>query len=140
METNPSIVPVLLSGGVGKRLWPLSREAYPKQLLSLLGDRTLLQETALRVADPAFRSPMVVANADHCLVIAEQLRSLGIPDATMVLEPSGRSTAPAVAIAALLASAADPSAILLAMPVDHVVRDVEAFHRDVAAGLDAAAR
>jgi mannose-1-phosphate guanylyltransferase/mannose-1-phosphate guanylyltransferase/mannose-6-phosphate isomerase len=140
MSESGAIVPVLLSGGVGKRLWPLSREAYPKQLLSLLGDGTLLQQTAMRVADPAFGNPFVVANADHRFLIAEQLRALGAQDATMVLEPCGRSTAPAVAIAALLASAVDPGAILLAMPVDHVVRDVGAFRRDVEAGLAAATR
>lgn len=137
---SKTVVPVLLSGGMGKRLWPLSREAYPKQLLSLLGERTLLQQTAMRVADPAFANPLIVANADHRFLIAEQLRALDGLDATMVLEPDGRSTAPAVAIAALLATAIDPEAILLAMPVDHVVRDVEAFRRDVAEGLPAAAR
>src|SRR5438552_15957776 len=112
MHARGRIIPVLLSGGTGSRLWPLSRETYPKQLLSLLGEKTLLQQTALRVADPLlFTNPMVIANAEHRFVIGEQLRAVGISDPTIVLEPSGRNTAPAVAVAALLASEADPDAV-----------------------------
>lgn len=134
------IVPVLLSGGTGSRLWPLSRETYPKQLLSLLGEKTLLQQTALRVNDPSmFGRTIVIANAEHRFAIAEQLRSIGITDPAIVLEPFGRNTAPAVAIAALVASETDPDAIILAMPVDHWVRDVPAFQAAVATGLAAAA-
>ena len=122
------IVPVLLSGGSGSRLWPLSRETYPKQLLSLLGEKTLLQQTALRVADPLlFADPVVIANAEHRFVIGEQLRAVGVSNPTIVLEPFGRNTAPAVAIAALLASQEDPDAMILAMPVDHWVSDHAAF-------------
>ena len=133
------IVPVLLSGGTGSRLWPLSRETYPKQLLSLLGDQTLLQQTALRVADAAlFAGPIVIANAEHRFVIGEQLRAAGISDPAIVLEPFGRNTAPAVAVAALLASEADPEAVILVMPVDHWVRDHKAFRTAVSAGLVAA--
>ena len=132
------IVPVLLSGGTGSRLWPLSRETCPKQLLSLLGEKTLLQQTALRVADPsAFSPPMVIANAEHRFAIGEQLRAVGISDPTIVLEPFGRNTAPAVTIAALLASEEDPDAVILAMPVDHWVRDPAAFRAAVATGLPA---
>jgi mannose-1-phosphate guanylyltransferase/mannose-6-phosphate isomerase len=133
------IVPVLLSGGTGSRLWPISRETYPKQLLSLLGEKTLLQQTALRVADPSlFADPMVIANAEHRFAIGEQLRAVGIADPTIVLEPFGRNTAPAVAIAALLASEADPDAVILVMPVDHWVRDHAAFRAAVSTGLAAA--
>jgi mannose-1-phosphate guanylyltransferase/mannose-1-phosphate guanylyltransferase/mannose-6-phosphate isomerase len=133
------IVPVLLSGGVGSRLWPLSRETYPKQLLALLDDHTLLQQAAMRVADKAqFSAPMVIANAEHRFVIAEQLRSLGVNEPKIVLEPVGRNTAPAGAVAALVASEADPDALLLAMPVDHLVRDVKAFHAAVATATAAA--
>jgi mannose-1-phosphate guanylyltransferase/mannose-1-phosphate guanylyltransferase/mannose-6-phosphate isomerase len=133
------IVPVLLSGGTGSRLWPLSRETYPKQLLSLLGEKTLLQQTALRVADPSlFTTPMVIANVEHRFVIGEQLRAVGMSDPTIVLEPSGRNTAPAVAVAALLASEADPDALILVMPVDHWVRDHAAFRAAVSTGLTAA--
>src|ERR1700761_3014876 len=104
-QTHGRIVPVLLSGGAGSRLWPLSRETYPKQLLSLLGDQTLLQQTALRVADASlFADPIVIANAEHRFVIGEQLRGAGISNSSIVLEPVGRNTAPAVAVAALLAA------------------------------------
>jgi mannose-1-phosphate guanylyltransferase/mannose-6-phosphate isomerase len=139
MTAHGRIVPVLLSGGTGSRLWPLSREACPKQLLSLLGEQTMLQQTALRVADPLlFSPPIVVANAEHRFAIGEQLRAAGISDPTIVLEPFGRNTAPAVAIAALLASEADSDAVILAMPVDHWVRDPAAFRAAVATGLTAA--
>jgi mannose-1-phosphate guanylyltransferase / mannose-6-phosphate isomerase len=139
IQAHRRIVPVLLSGGTGSRLWPLSRETCPKQLPSLLGEKTLLQQTALRVADRSlFAAPMVIANAEHRFAIGEQLRAVGISDPTVVLEPFGRNTAPAVAIAALLASETDPEAIILAMPVDHWVRDHAAFGAAVATGLTAA--
>jgi mannose-1-phosphate guanylyltransferase/mannose-6-phosphate isomerase len=139
MQARGRIVPVLLSGGTGSRLWPLSRETYPKQLLSLLGEKTLLQQTALRVADPSlFSDPMVIANAEHRFAIGEQLRAVGISDPTIVLEPFGRNTAPAVAISALLASETDPDAVILVMPVDHWVSDHAAFRAAVSTGLAAA--
>jgi mannose-1-phosphate guanylyltransferase/mannose-6-phosphate isomerase len=138
-QMHGRIVPVLLSGGTGSRLWPLSRETYPKQLLSLLGDQTLLQQTALRVADASlFADPIVIANAEHRFVIGEQLRAAGVSDPAIVLEPFGRNTAPAVAVAALLASEADPDAVILVMPVDHWVRDHKTFRAAVSAGLVAA--
>ena len=128
IESRGRIIPVLLSGGAGSRLWPLSRETYPKQLLSLLGENTLLQQTALRVDDRSlFTDPVVIANAEHRFAIGEQLRAVGVDRPTIVLEPFGRNTAPAVAVAALLASEADPDAVILAMPVDHWVRDHAAF-------------
>jgi mannose-1-phosphate guanylyltransferase/mannose-1-phosphate guanylyltransferase/mannose-6-phosphate isomerase len=139
MQPRGRIIPVLLSGGTGSRLWPLSRETYPKQLLSLLGEKTLLQQTALRVADTSlFADPMVIANAEHRFAIGEQLRAVGISNPAIVLEPFGRNTAPAVAIAALLASESDPDAVILAMPVDHWVRDHAAFRAAVSSGLKAA--
>ena len=95
MTSDASIVPVLLSGGTGSRLWPLSREARPKQLLSLLGEKTLLQQTVARVDDASlFHDPLIIANGEHRFLIAEQLRAIG-KEATIVLEPVGRSTAPA---------------------------------------------
>ncbi|MGO4573847.1 mannose-1-phosphate guanylyltransferase/mannose-6-phosphate isomerase [Microvirga sp. 2TAF3] len=133
------ITPVLLSGGTGSRLWPLSRQSYPKQLLSLIEDETLLQQTARRVADKAlFSELIVVANADHRFVIAEQLRAIGMERSQIVLEPVGRNTAPAAAVAALLATRNDPEAILLLMPADHSIGNVDAFHLALQTGCKAA--
>ena len=135
------IFPVILSGGSGSRLWPLSRERFPKQLLPLAGPRTMLQETALRVTDAALFHPvMVVANAEHRFVIAEQLREIGQATATIVLEPVARNTAPAVAAAALLAAKDDPDALILVMPADHAVPDKADFLAAVGRGAQAAAR
>ncbi|MDO8251646.1 MAG: mannose-1-phosphate guanylyltransferase, partial [Rhodoferax sp.] len=130
------IQPVILSGGSGTRLWPLSREKYPKQLLPLIGDDSLLQATVRRVEGIAgieLAPPMVVCGEEYRFVIAEQLRLLGQPG-TIVLEPIGRNTAPALAIAALAAikNGADP--ILLVMPADHVITDIAAFQSVVSQG------
>jgi mannose-1-phosphate guanylyltransferase/mannose-1-phosphate guanylyltransferase/mannose-6-phosphate isomerase len=136
---SAKIFPVILSGGSGSRLWPLSRESFPKQLLPLAGQRTMLQETALRVADPALFHPVtVVANAEHRFVIAEQLREIDKRQPTIVLEPMAKNTAPAVAAAALLAAEADPKALILVMPADHAVPDAEGFLDAVRAGAAAA--
>ncbi|UTD28284.1 mannose-1-phosphate guanylyltransferase/mannose-6-phosphate isomerase [Bradyrhizobium sp. WD16] len=133
------IVPVLLSGGTGSRLWPLSRETYPKQLLALLGERSLLQQTALRAVEPSlFGDITVVTNVEHRFSIAGQLREIGVTDPTMILEPVGRNTAPAIAVAALVAAETNPDAVILAMPVDHWIGDIGAFRAAVARGLDAA--
>jgi mannose-1-phosphate guanylyltransferase/mannose-6-phosphate isomerase len=122
------IHPVILSGGSGTRLWPMSRSLYPKQLLALVGERSLLQETALRViGDPGFAAPLIIANEEHRFIIAEQLREIGaVPDA-LVLEPVGRNTAPAASIAALRLAAEDPDALMLVMASDHVILDGAAF-------------
>lgn len=128
-----------MSGGNGSRLWPLSREAYPKQLLPLLGDSTLLQETIRRVTDsPLFDPIMIIANAEHRFIIAEQVRKLGCPAPQIVLEPFGRNTAPAAAIASIIAHRRDPDSVILLMPADHSIDDVAAFHAAVEAGLHAA--
>lgn len=134
------VVPVLMSGGSGARLWPLSRERYPKQLLPLCGERTMVQETALRVHGPGFADPIVVCNQEHRFAMAEQLRAVGVRPRHLVLEPAGRSTAPALAVAATLAAEADPDALVLAMPADLVIQDLPAFHDVVgkAAALAAA--
>jgi mannose-1-phosphate guanylyltransferase len=127
------ITPVILSGGSGTRLWPLSRAGKPKQLLSLTHDETMLQLTARRTGDMLrFDSPIVVANARHAGMIAEQLAAVGSGGATVILEPAARNTAPAIALAALHAA---PDALLLVMPSDHVIADVDAFR----AAIDAAA-
>lgn len=133
---------VLLSGGSGTRLWPLSREAYPKQFLPLVGDDTMLQATWLRVAALSSHAPIVVANEDHRFLVAEQLRVIGAPTPRIVLEPVGRNTAPAIAAAALIARAdpqhEDGDPLLLVLPSDHVVRDDAAFRAAVIAATPAA--
>jgi len=130
--------PVLLSGGSGTRLWPLSREAYPKQFLPLVGEDTMLQATWRRVAGLSPRAPLVVANEEHRFLVAEQLRLCGAPPGRIVLEPVGRNTAPAIAIAALVASADGGDPLLLVLPSDHVVRDDAAFREAVRAAMPAA--
>ncbi len=137
------LIPVILSGGAGTRLWPLSRELYPKQLLALTGERTMIQQTAMRLEGLGAGAPVVVCNEAHRFLVAEQLRQLGIEPQATVLEPMGRNTAPAIALAALAAlKAAGPSAagdpLLLVLPADHVIRDVPAFHKAVHAAVEAA--
>ena len=123
----PKLQAVLLSGGSGTRLWPLSREAYPKQFLPLVGEDTMLQATWRRVAPVAGAAPIVVAGEDHRFLVAEQLRQVGVAAASILLEPVGRNTAPAIAAAALQAMADGGDPLLLVLPSDHVVRDAEAF-------------
>jgi mannose-1-phosphate guanylyltransferase/mannose-6-phosphate isomerase len=119
---------VLLSGGSGTRLWPLSREAHPKQFLPLAGEHSLLQETWLRVRDlPGVEEPIVVANEEHRFLVAEQLREIGARPEAMILEPVGRNTAPAIAVAALQAMAEGADPVLLVLPSDHVIEDETAF-------------
>jgi len=133
------LTPVILSGGAGTRLWPLSRELYPKQLLALTGERTMLQQTALRLSGLAAASPVVVCNDAHRFLVAEQLRQLKMDTRAVVLEPFGRNTAPAIALAALaalkMAAGEDPE--LLVLPADHVIRDVPAFQKAVRTALPA---
>jgi mannose-1-phosphate guanylyltransferase/mannose-6-phosphate isomerase len=134
------LIPVILSGGAGTRLWPLSRELYPKQLLALTGPRTMIQDTALRLKGLDAAPPVIVCNDAHRFLVAEQLRLIGIEPRAIVLEPFGRNTAPAIALAALAAlqgsGAEDP--ILLVLPADHVIRDVAAFQMAAIAALTAA--
>jgi mannose-1-phosphate guanylyltransferase/mannose-6-phosphate isomerase len=132
--------PVLLSGGSGTRLWPLSREAYPKQFLPLAGEDTMLQATWRRVAALADAAPIVVANEEHRFLAAEQLRVAGAPTPAIVLEPVGRNTAPAIAAAALQATADGGDPLLLVLPSDHVVADAEAFRAAVRGASAAAER
>jgi mannose-1-phosphate guanylyltransferase/mannose-6-phosphate isomerase len=125
-----NVIPVILSGGAGTRLWPLSREMYPKQLLSLTGKQTMLQDTALRLAAIAGAiPPIVVCNEAHRFTVAEQLHALDIQPSAILLEPSGRNTAPAVALAALKALKIDPNATLVVAPADHVIRDAGKFQQ-----------
>ena len=133
-----SITPVILSGGSGTRLWPLSREAHPKQFLPVIGAHSLLQATALRLRGLPVQAPIVVANETHRFLVAEQLQAIGIPAGALLLEPVGRNTAPAIAAAAFQALAADLEAVLLVMPSDHAITDVAGFQAAVAKALPAA--
>src|ERR1700682_4808253 len=118
------LIPVILSGGAGTRLWPLSREMYPKQLLALASKQTMLQDTGTRLAGVAgAQPPIVVCNEAHRFTVAEQIRALGLTATAILLEPTGRNTAPAVALAALRAMQIDPEATLAVAPADHVIRD-----------------
>ena len=132
------IHPIILSGGSGSRLWPLSRNLFPKQLLALTGERSLIQETVARAAGKGFGAPLIVCNVEHRFLIAEQMREVGIQPAAIVLETEGRNTAPAAAAAALLVAKQDPGALMLLMPADHVIRDVAAFQTSVARAAAAA--
>jgi mannose-1-phosphate guanylyltransferase/mannose-6-phosphate isomerase len=135
-----ALLPVILSGGAGTRLWPASRSMYPKQLLPLADTRTMLQATALRTRGLPESTDrcLIVSNEAHRFSVAEQMNGIEMR-ASIILEPEGRNTAPAVALAAIEAAAHDENAILLIMPADHVIRDVDAFQAAVAAGLKAAA-
>ena len=133
------ITPVILSGGSGTRLWPLSRSSRPKQMLNLTGERTMLQMTALRCPEgPQFAAPIVVAGASYAAAVDEQLTAVGAAPALVILEPVGRNTAPAIALAALAALEKDEDALLLVMPSDHVIENIDAFQAVLAAALPAA--
>jgi mannose-1-phosphate guanylyltransferase/mannose-6-phosphate isomerase len=132
------IVPILLAGGTGTRLWPVSRDALPKQFLPLVGERSTYQETLLRVADAdLFAPPIVITGSDFRFFARRQAEELGI-DATIVIEPMRRDSAAAVAVGAALAKARDENAIVLALAADHVILDVEEFRATCLAGLKAA--
>jgi mannose-1-phosphate guanylyltransferase/mannose-6-phosphate isomerase len=134
------IYPVILAGGSGTRLWPLSREALPKQLLPLLSEKTMLQETVQRVpAGADWMPPLVICGNEHRFLVAEQLREIGVTPLGIVLEPTGKNTAPAAAIAAQYLQKEDPDAIMLVLPADQVVDDVAAFHTAVQRAIAAAA-
>ncbi|MBB4264891.1 mannose-1-phosphate guanylyltransferase/mannose-6-phosphate isomerase [Roseospira visakhapatnamensis] len=132
------LYPVILSGGAGTRLWPMSRALYPKQFLPLAGPDTMLQATARRVAGPGFAAPLVICNEDHRFLVAEQVRAAGLTPGGILLEPEGRNTAPAATVAALSVARADPDGVVLLMPSDHVIADVTAFHESVAMAARAA--
>ena len=126
------IHPVVLSGGSGTRLWPMSRTLYPKQLLTLLGRDSLLQQTVRRVVgDVRFAAPVLVANEEHRFIIAEQLREIAVVPRGLLLEPIGRNTAPAACVAALVLSETEPNPLMLVMPSDHTIGDTEAFRAAV---------
>ncbi|GAB58606.1 mannose-1-phosphate guanylyltransferase/mannose-6-phosphate isomerase [Rheinheimera nanhaiensis] len=133
------MIPVILSGGSGTRLWPLSRAKKPKQFLPLLNDKSMLQNTLLRVKGLAgLGAPLIICNEDHRFMVAEQLRELAITNPAIVLEPEGRNTAPAIAVAALKAMQQGDDPLLLILAADHAIKDVPAFHQAVELAIPAA--
>jgi mannose-1-phosphate guanylyltransferase len=139
--SSTALVPVILCGGTGTRLWPLSRASYPKQYWALggSGDETLLQQTVQRLDGLAgLAPPLLICNEDHRFIVAEQMRQIGVEPAGILLEPIGRNTAPAVAVAALQATAKGDDPLLLVLAADHLVRDPVRFRHTVTAGLAAA--
>ena len=132
------VQPFILCGGAGTRLWPLSREAFPKQFHRLTGQETLFQETCRRLSGPLFGDPFVLANHRHRFLIADQLEEIGALAKNIVLEPVGRNTGPSACIAALIAARNDPEALVLLAPSDHMIADADVFVRAVESGIEAA--
>jgi mannose-1-phosphate guanylyltransferase/mannose-6-phosphate isomerase len=130
-----TIYPIILSGGAGSRLWPLSREHYPKPLLRFAGEQTLLEDTTTRLDGLAdLGAPLFVCNEEHRFLVAEQVHKLGKVPETILLEPEGRNTAPALTLAALRLAASDPASLMVVMPADHVIPDRAAFQEAIRAG------
>lgn len=132
------MIPVILSGGSGSRLWPLSRKQYPKQFLALTGEHTLFQQTLSRLVFEGMEPPVVVSNQEHRFIVQEQLEELSLKTQSILLEPFGRNTAPAVAIAAMKLMAEGRDELLLILPADHVIEDQRAFQRALALATNAA--
>ena len=132
------ISPVILSGGSGTRLWPLSRRSYPKQFLNLIGEYSLLQQCCLRLDGSAFSTPSILCNHEHRFLVAAQLEELGIIPKNIVLEPVGRNTAPAALMAALIGFNDDHDHLVLLLPSDHIINDHEGFQETIERGVDAA--
>ena len=132
------MTPVLLCGGSGTRLWPLSRKSYPKQFVPLVGEETLFQASARRLSGPEFAAPLVLTNSDFRFIVTEQLQGAGIDPGAILIEPEGRNTAPAILAAALYLRAQGSDDPMLVAPSDHVVPDAAALRAAVAAGLPAA--
>ena len=132
------MIPVILSGGSGSRLWPLSRKQYPKQFLALTGEHTLFQQTLERLVFEGMEPPVVVSNQEHRFIVQEQLEALSLKTQSILLEPFGRNTAPAVAIAAMKLMAEGRDELLLILPADHVIEDQRAFQRALALATNAA--
>lgn len=135
-DSQPPIIPVLLCGGSGTRLWPLSRKSYPKQFSKLIGDHSLFQSSVLRCSGPQFAAPLILSNSDFRFIVTEQMFAIGCDPAAILIEPDARNTAPAVLAAAYHVAATDPDAVLLISPSDHVIPDARAFAAAVARGMD----
>ncbi|OUD10535.1 mannose-1-phosphate guanylyltransferase/mannose-6-phosphate isomerase [Marivivens niveibacter] len=132
-----AIHPVILCGGSGTRLWPLSRQSYPKQFVPLVGEETLFQASARRLSGRDFAAPLILTGSDFRFIVVEQLQSIGIDPGAILIEPEGRNTAPAILAAAMYLAKSDPDAVMLVAPSDHVLPDTEAFHDAVQQGLAA---
>ena len=135
-----TIIPVLLCGGSGTRLWPLSRKSYPKQFVQMIGEGSLFQQAALRLSGKGFAAPMIVTNADFRFIATQQLAEIGVDPGAVLIEPEARNTAPALLAAALVASKQDPDAVILAAASDHFIEQAEVFRATVMRGAEAAAR
>ena len=132
------ITPILLCGGSGTRLWPLSRKSYPKQFVPLVGQQTLFQASTDRLSGSAYNAPLILTNSDFRFIVTEQLAEIGIDPGAILIEPEGRNTAPAVLAAALWLEKSDPDGLMLVAPSDHVVPNPDAFRAVVQAGASAA--
>ena len=133
------IQPVILAGGSGTRLWPLSRSLYPKQLIRLVDHYTMLQNTVLRLDGlDEVKNPMVICNDEHRFMVAEQFRQMDVQPASIILEPVGRNTAPAMAVAAICAMENGKDPVLLVLPADHHIERVDLFHRSLQEGAEQA--
>ena len=137
-QIPPVISPVILSGGSGTRLWPLSRAAYPKQFIDLVGEHSLMQQTCLRFDAPLFAPVSILCNEAHRFLVGEQLSELGLEPGNIILEPVGRNTAPAALVAALINAEHDPERLILLLPSDHVIDDTHGFQATIEQGVDAA--
>ncbi len=138
MITRKLITPVIITGGSGTRLWPLSRKSYPKQFTNIFGTGSLFQETCKRVKTDQFSKPTIMASSNHRFLVAEQMQQIDVEPEQIILEPVGRNTAPAILIASLLAAKKDKDSLLLIMPADHVIDSSEKFREDVNAGIELA--
>ena len=143
MTKKNVITPVLLAGGKGTRLWPLSRKSYPKQFSNLIGDKSLFQQSALRLTSSdivEFTPHIIMTNTDFRFIVGEQLQSVGINPGSILIEPEGRNTAPAILAASIFSFEKDEDSVLLVAPSDHVIPNVEAFHVALSRGLEAASK
>ena len=135
---DPKITPVILCGGSGTRLWPLSRKSYPKQFAPLVGDNSLYQQSAQRLQGAGFNAPLIVTNSDFRFIVTQQLSDVGIDPGAVLIEPAARNTAPALLAAAIVVAQTDPDGLILASPSDHYIHDVAQFRDSVSKGADAA--